>query len=831
MPSLRQFESRPQRTVRSFTREFLVNLRYQQGVDLYATPIDFYQALALTVREYLMQDWLDSLHARTRTDAKLVCYLSAEYLPGRQLGNALLNTGLSEIAAESMRGLGLDLNDLADLESEPGLGNGGLGRLAACFLDSLTTLGIPAIGYGIRYDYGIFRQTFVDGWQVEQPDVWSIGSSPWEIVHPQFANRVGFGGHTESYYDETGQYQVRWVPENQVIGVPYNIMVPGYDTKLVNTLRLWRARATEEFDLRIFNTGDYVRAVQQQIDSEIISKVLYPNDQTPQGKELRLRQQYFFVACSIQDVFRYLPSGLDLRQLPNRVVFQLNDTHPTVAVAELMRYLMDERHVPWVAAWEITSSMFGFTSHTLLPEASETWPVEIFGRLLPRHLEIIYEINRRFVEDVRKIWPGDEARVARMSIIGNSGKPHVRMAHLATVGSYSVNGVAPLQSRLLKERALKDFAEMWPEKFGNVTNGVTPRRFLGLGNPRLVKLISSKIGDGWLDDLSRLSEIEPYADDPKFQAEWQRVKLANKADLSVQLHRITGVGVSTSSMFDVLVKRIHLYKRQVLKLLHVIVLYNQLKENPKGDGPPRVVIFGGKAAPGYEAAKQVVKAINAVADVVNRDPITRDRLTVVFPPNFNVTLAQQIYAAADLSEQVSLAGMEASGTGNMKFAMNGALTVGTLDGANIDIRQLVGPENFFTFGLTESEVRAQRDFGYDAHGIYESTPELKKAIDMIANNAFTPHEPGVLQPVVDRLIGYDEFMVLADFASYMESQRRAEEVFRDPTTWTRMSILNTARSGYFSSDRSIRDYAETIWKVSPMRLHERSGRVDRQRKE
>jgi len=395
-------------------------------------------------------------------------------------------------------------------------------------------------------------------------------------------------------------------------------------------------------------------------------------------------------------------------------------------------------------------------------------------------------------------------------------------AHLATVGSYSVNGVAPLQSRLLKERALKDFAEMWPEKFGNVTNGVTPRRFLGLGNPRLVKLISSKIGDGWLDDLSRLSEIEPYADDPKFQAEWQRVKLANKADLSVQLHRITGVGVSTSSMFDVLVKRIHLYKRQVLKLLHVIVLYNQLKENPKGDGPPRVVIFGGKAAPGYEAAKQVVKAINAVADVVNRDPITRDRLTVVFPPNFNVTLAQQIYAAADLSEQVSLAGMEASGTGNMKFAMNGALTVGTLDGANIDIRQLVGPENFFTFGLTESEVRAQRDFGYDAHGIYESTPELKKAIDMIANNAFTPHEPGVLQPVVDRLIGYDEFMVLADFASYMECQRKAEEVFRDPTTWTRMSILNTARSGYFSSDRSIRDYADTIWKVSPMRLHGRS---------
>lgn len=818
MPSLKQFESRPQRTVRSFTREFLENLRYQRGVELYATPTDYYQALALTVREYLMQDWLDSMDARNRAGAKLVCYLSAEYLPGRQLGNALLNTGLGEIAAESMRGLGLDLKELAEVEIEPGLGNGGLGRLAACYLDSLTTLDIPAIGYGIRYDYGIFRQTFVDGWQVEQPDVWTSGSSPWEVVHPQFANRVGFGGHTESYYDETGQFQVRWIPANQVVGVPYNIMVPGYRTRMVNTLRLWRARATEEFDLRIFNAGDYAKAVQQQTDSEVISKVLYPNDQTPQGRELRLRQQYFFVSCSIQDVFRYLPPGFDLRQLPKRVVFQLNDTHPTIAIAEMMRYLMDERHVPWVVAWDITSSMFGFTSHTLLPEASETWPVDIFGRLLPRHLEIIYEINRRFVEDVRKVWPGDEERVARMSIIGDGGQPHVRMTHLATVGSYSVNGVAPLQSRLLKERALKDMAEFWPKKFRNVTNGVTPRRFIGLGNPRLVRLIDSRIGAGWLEDLSRLTELEQFADDPEFQADWRRVKMANKSDLSVLLHRITGVGVSTSSMFDVLVKRIHLYKRQMLKLLHAIVLYNQIKANPQTGGPPRVVIFGGKAAPGYEAAKQVIKAINAVADVINRDPFTRDRLTIVYPPNFNVTLAQPIYAAADLSEQISLAGMEASGTGNMKFAMNGALTIGTLDGANIDIRELVGPENFFTFGMSESDVSALRKSGYDPRSIYESTPELKEAIDMIASNAFTPHEKGVLQPLVDRLIGYDEFMVLADFASYAECQQKVEAAYRDSTAWTRMSILNTARSGYFSSDRSIHDYAETIWNVSPMHM-------------
>ncbi|MCO5220890.1 MAG: glycogen/starch/alpha-glucan phosphorylase [Thermomicrobiales bacterium] len=831
MPSLRQFESRPQRTVRSFTREFLENLRYHRGVELYATPVDYYQALALTVREYLMQDWLDSLHAQTRTGAKVVCYLSAEYLPGRQLGNALLNTGLEEIAAESLQTLGLDLKELTEIEVEPGLGNGGLGRLAACFLDSLSTLDLPAIGYGIRYDFGIFRQTFVNGWQIEQPDSWSMGASPWEVVHPQFSNRVGFGGHTESYYDETGQFQVRWIPEHQVIGVPYNILVPGYRTKMVNTLRLWRAKATEEFDLRIFNTGDYVQAMQQQIDSETISKVLYPNDQTPQGKELRLRQQYFFVACSIQDIFRYLPSGFDLRNLPKRYVFQLNDTHPTVAVAEMMRYLMDERHVPWIVAWDITSRMFGYTSHTLLPEALETWPVEIFGRLLPRHMEIIYEINRRFVEDVRKTWPGDEDRVARMSIVGDGGQPHVRMAHLATVGSYSVNGVAPLQSRLLKERTLKDFSEMWPQKFGNVTNGVTPRRFIGLANPRLVDLISSKIGDGWLADASRLAEIEEFATDQQFQADWHRVKQANKADLSVALHRITGVGVSTSAMFDVLVKRIHLYKRQMLKALHAIVLYNRLREHPKEAGVPRVVIFGGKAAPGYEMAKLVIKLINAVADVVNRDPSTRDRLTIVYPPNFNVTLAQKIYAAADISEQVSLAGMEASGTGNMKFAMNGALTVGTLDGANIDIRELVGPENFFTFGMTEEEVRERRAAGYDPREIYQTDAELKTAIDMIASNAFTPNEPGVLQPIVDHLIGYDEFMVLADFASYAECQRNAEDAYRNPSAWTRMSILNTARSGYFSSDRSIHDYADNIWKVSPMRMHGRSRTSEQKAKE
>lgn len=822
MPSLRQFESRPQRTVRSFTREFLENLRYNRGVDLYATPTDYYQALALTVREYLMQDWLDSLHAQSRTGAKVVCYLSAEYLPGRQLENALLNSDLGEIAAESLKSLNLDLKELAEVEIEPGLGNGGLGRLAACFLDSLTTLDIPAIGYGIRYDYGIFRQTFVNGWQVEQPDTWTSGSSPWEVVHTQFANRVGFGGHTEQYNDETGQYQARWIPEQQVVGVPYNILVPGYRTKMVNTLRLWRARATEEFDLRIFNAGDYARAVQQQTDSEVISKVLYPNDQTPQGKELRLRQQYFFVSCSIQDMFRFLPSGFDLRQLPKRYVFQLNDTHPTVAVAELMRFLMDERHVPWVVAWEITSKMFGYTSHTLLPEALETWPVDIFSRLLPRHMEIINEINRRFVDEVRKVWPGDEQRVDRMSIIGNGDALHVRMAHLATVGSYSVNGVAPLQSRLLKERTLKDFSELWPEKFGNVTNGVTPRRFIGLANPRLVELINSRIGDGWLADISRLAEIEQFVNDQEFQADWHRVKMANKADLSVALHRTTGVGVSTASMFDVLVKRIHLYKRQLLKTLHAIVLYNQLKDNPKEAGVPRVVIFGGKAAPGYEMAKLVIKLINSVAEIVNRDPSTRDRLTIVYPPNFNVTLAQKIYAAADLSEQVSLAGMEASGTGNMKFAMNGAPTIGTLDGANIDIRELVGPENFFTFGMTEEEARALRASGYSPGAIYESTPDLKKAIDLIASNVFTPNEPGVLQPIVDHLIGYDEFMVLADYGSYAETQFQAETVFRDPTAWTRMSILNTARSGYFSSDRSIRDYADTIWKVSPMRMHGRS---------
>jgi glycogen phosphorylase len=818
MPSLRQFESRPQRTVRSFTREFLESLRYERGVEQYATPADYYYALALTVREYLMQDWLDSLHAQQRTGAKTVCYLSAEYLPGRQLGNNLLNAELEEIASKALEDLGLDLRELLEVEIEPGLGNGGLGRLASCFLDSLTTLNIPAIGYGIRYDYGIFRQTFVDGWQVEQPDSWSQLGNPWEVIHSAFANPVGFGGHTESYYDQTGQFQVRWVPERQVVGVPYNILVPGYRTRMVNTLRLWRARATQEFDLRIFNTGDYMRAVQQQTDSEVISKVLYPNDQTPQGKQLRLEQQYFFVSCSLQDIFRFLPSGFDLRQLPRRFVFQLNDTHPSIAVAEMMRILLDEKSVPWKIAWEITSKMFGFTSHTLLPEASETWPIDIFGRLLPRHLEIIQEINRRFAELVRVRFPGDEQRVARMSIIGNGGAPSVRMAHLATAVSESVNGVAPLQSRLLRERALKDFAEMWPKKFFNVTNGVTPRRFIALANPRLVKLINSKIGEHWLKDLRQLEGLEEYADDPEFQAAWNRVKAANKADLSLILHRTTGVGVSTSAIFDVLVKRIHLYKRQLLKALHVIVLYQQLKVDPSIDGPARAVIFGGKAAPGYEDAKQVIKLINSIADVVNRDPDVRDRLTVVYPPNFNVTLAEKIYAAADISEQISLAGKEASGTGNMKFAMNGAVTTGTLDGANIDIRELVGAENFFEFGMTEQEARKLAESGYNPRPFYETNAELKTAIDLIAADTFTPNQPGVLQGVVDNLLERDEFMVLADFASYLKCQEAVADAYLEPARWTRMSILNVARSGFFSSDRSIQDYCELIWRATPLQL-------------
>jgi glycogen phosphorylase len=826
--------TRRERNVTSFKREFLEYLRFTRGSDLsFATPIDLYTALALTVRDYLLERWLDTLHTQAGQPVRFVCYLSAEYLLGRQLGNNLLATDLRELAREALSDLGLDLDALAEVEVEPGLGNGGLGRLAACFLDSLATLAIPSVGYGIRYEFGIFRQRIEDGWQVEQPDEWLSRGVPWEFQQFDLRVEVGFGGHTEWIADEQGRPRARWVPQRTIIGVPYNYLVPGYRNGTVNTLRLWSALATESFDLQVFNAGDYTRAVEDKVRSENLTKVLYPDDTTPQGKRLRLEQQYFFVACSLADALRLLaPLDVDLPALPERVVMQLNDTHPSIAVPELMRLLLDVRGLEWEAAWEVTRRVFAYTCHTLLPEALEKWPVDLFATLLPRHLEIIYEINRRFLEEVESRFPGDGARQARMSIIEEQPVRQVRMAHLATVGSFAVNGVAGLHSRLLRETVLHDFYELWPERFRNKTNGVTPRRFIGLANPGLSELLTARLGAGWMADLDRLEALEGDAGDPQLQDQWRQVKAANKARLADLVAERTGVTIDPASMFDLMFKRLHEYKRQLLNVLHVVTLYQRLQAAPQAApraaprgapqaGPvapsvPRTVLFGAKAAPGYRQAKLIIKLINDVAQVVNGDPLTAGRLRVAFLPDFNVTLAERVYPAADLSEQISLAGMEASGTGNMKFALNGAVTIGTLDGANVEIRERVGAENFFLFGMTTEEVAARRAAGYRPRAYYEADEELRRALDAIAGGAFSGGDPSRFAPLVESLLHEDRYMLLADYRPYVEAQAAAAEAYLDPERWTRMSILNCARCGYFSSDRAIREYGEDIWQTRPV---------------
>jgi starch phosphorylase len=810
--------------VAAFRRELLENLHDRVGTDLtFATPGEAYTALAYTVRDRLIQRWLDTLHAGIDSQARFVCYLSAEYLIGRQLDNNLLNTDTEDLAREALADLGLSLDELRTLESEPGLGNGGLGRLAACYLDSLATLRIPSIGYGIRYEFGIFRQTFKDGWQIEEADDWLRRGNPWEFSHPEMAIQVGFGGHTEGRRDPDGRYRVTWLPERTILGVPYNTMVPGYGSGAVNTLRLWRARATSSFDLEVFNAGDYTRAVHQNTESENLTKVLYPEDSTPQGKRLRLEQQYFFVACSLKDALRIVRiMGVSIERLPEKVVFQLNDTHPSIAVAELMRILVDEYDLPWEPAWTITTQVFAYTCHTLLPEALETWPVSLFEQALPRHLEIVYEINRRFLDEVRSRFPNDEARVRRLSLIEEGPERRVRMAHLATIGSFAVNGVAPLHSRLLRDQTLADFAALWPEKFQNKTNGVTLRRFVRLANPRLADLISSRIGDDWLTDSDQLEDLGLLADNPEFQAEWRRIKQRNKQLLALTIQDRTGISVDPASLFDVMVKRLHEYKRQHLKLLHVIALYNRVKADPSVDIVPRTVIFGAKAAPGYRMAKLIIKLINDVARVVNDDPDVAGRLKVVFLPNFNVSLGERVYPAADLSEQISLAGKEASGTGNMKLALNGALTIGTLDGANIDIRRLVGADNFFLFGMTAEEVQARKAAGYTPREYLAADLELSEALYQISSGHFAGGDGSLHRPIVDSLLREDQYMLLADFRSYVEAQDAAERAYRDQDRWTRMSILNVARCGYFSSDRSIREYCDEIWHVSPIEIAERT---------
>jgi len=806
----------------AFTRDFLDNLFCVQGkIPALATRHDYYMALAYTIRDRLLHRWMSTAETYTRHGSRTVVYLSAEFLMGPHLGNNLLNLGITEEVRQAVRELGLDLDELISCEDEPGLGNGGLGRLAACFLDSLASLEIPSLGYGIRYEFGIFQQEIADGWQIEKTDKWLRFGNAWEVPRAEWAVEVKLGGRTEKYTDHEGKLRIRWVPARVVLGVPYDTPIQGYRVNTANTLRLWRAEAPESFDFSTFNRGDYYGAVNSKVTSENISKVLYPNDEAIQGKELRLEQQYFFVCCSLQDMFRILKvQQIPITRFHEKFAIQMNDTHPAIAVAELMRLLVDEHDMEWNQAWEITQQTLAYTNHTLLPEALERWPISVFAKVLPRHLEIIYEINARFLDAMRIRYFGDEARIARLSLIDESGGRYVRMAHLACVGSHAINGVADLHTQLLKQDVLKDFAELWPEKFSNKTNGVTPRRWLALTNPRLAELICDAIGDGWIKDLARLIDLEKFADDPAFQADWRAIKRANKLELAGIAHGRTGVAVDPDSLFDVQVKRIHEYKRQHLNILHVIALYHRLKSDPGFDIHPRTFIFGGKAAPGYHIAKLIIKLINAVGDVVNRDPQIRDRLKVVFLPNFNVTNGQRVYPAADLSEQISTAGKEASGTGNMKFCMNGALTIGTMDGANIEICSDVGIENAFMFGLSAAEVELLRHRGYRPYDYYESNPALRGVIDFIRDGFFSRGDVNMFRPLVDNLLNWDTYMLFADFQSYLETQELVNTVYQDPTQWSRMSILNVARSGKFSSDRTICEYAQDIWRVSrvPIRL-------------
>jgi starch phosphorylase len=805
-------------SVEAIRQAFLDNLFYTQGRALdAATPNDLYQALAYTLRDRILHRWIQTIHTYRHTDCRTVCYLSAEYLPGPHLGNNLLNLGVMENAREAMSGLGLELDAIIAEEEEPGLGNGGLGRLAACYMDSMATLEIPAIGYGIRYEYGIFDQEIRDGWQVEISDTWLHFGNPWEVRRPQIRFDVKIGGQTETYYDEKGLQRVRWLSNDIFRGVAHDTPVTGYGVDTVNLLRLWSAEAPESFDFQAFNQGDYVGAVMRKVRCETISKVLYPNDEGEEGKRLRLIQQYFFVSCSLQDMLRiYLSRGRPLSEFHNKYVAQLNDTHPTIAIVELMRLLVDEHQMDWDAAWNVTRQTFAYTNHTLLPEALEKWPLPLFQNVLPRHLEIINEINLRFLDDMRLRFPFDQDRIYRLSIIDEKGERYVRMACLACVGSFAINGVAALHTRLLGETVLKDFHDVWPEKFQNKTNGVTPRRFMMLSNPGLSALLSKTLGEGWVTDMSRLRGLEQHADDTDFQQRWREIKLERKRHLANYINERLDIRIDPHSLFDIQVKRIHEYKRQHLNLLHIVSLYNRLKHNPDLDIPNRTFIFGGKAAPGYRMAKLIIKLINSVAEVVNRDPDLNGRLKVVFLPDFTVKTAQWVYPAADLSEQISTAGKEASGTGNMKFSMNGALTIGTLDGANVEIREAVGEENFFLFGLSAQEVEQRLANGYRPQDAIHQQHHLREALQLIGSGLFSHGDGKLFAPLLDNLWNLDPYLACADFAGYAACQEEAGRQYSDPENWSRMSILNVARIGMFSSDRAIQEYCDDIWRVKPV---------------
>ena len=800
---------------RSFVEKLFFEVAKFPGV---ATRNDHYLALARAVRDRILHRWIRSARTYLEEQHRTVIYLSAEYLMGPQLGNNIFNLGIEGPARAAMESLGLDVDELIEHEEEPGLGNGGLGRLAACFMDSLATLDFAAIGHGIRYEFGIFDQEIRDGWQVERTDRWLRLGNPWEVRRYEIEHTVGFGGRTEIVTDAAGGSRVKWFPARVVRGVPYDTPVVGFGTVTTNFLRLWSAVAAEEFDLDAFQIGEYWRAVDEKIRSENITKVLYPNDASPAGKQLRLEQEYFFVSCALQDCIRLLLQRTTIDRFADKFAIQLNDTHPTLAIPELMRLLMDEHGVGWDEAWSVTSRSFSYTNHTLLPEALETWPLPLFGSLLPRHLEIVYEINRRFLEEVRGRIPGDDARLSRLSLIDERGEKSVRMANLATVASRKVNGVAALHSRLLRETVLSDFAELWPERFTNVTNGVTPRRFVALANPRLSSLISEAIGDGWLTDLDRLAGLESLALDAGFRERWRVVKQANKERLAGWIHDTMGRAVDASTLFDAQCKRIHEYKRQQLNLLHIVWLYQRILKGDVAGIAPRTFIFAGKAAPAYHMAKLVIRLATALGETLARHPVAKDLLSVVFVPDFNVKNAQRIYPAADLSEQISTAGKEASGTGNMKFAMNGALTIGTLDGANVEIRDAVGEENFFLFGLAASQVEDELRRGYRPRRVVDADRELYDVLQLIESDHFAPAEPGVFGPFVRALVEQDPFLVLADFRSYVECQGSVSKAWGDVVGWTSASIRNVARMGRFSSDRSIRNYVREVWHTVPVKL-------------
>ncbi len=832
----------------SLAADLVNNLEFALAKDEFsATALDNFKAAALTVRDRLCERWVETQQAYYRRPVKRVYYLSLEFLMGRTLGNAVLNLGLEEPLRQALQDLGHRMEDLQAREPDAGLGNGGLGRLAACFLDSMATQALPAYGYGIRYEYGIFFQRIRDGAQVETPDPWLRYGNPWEVERPEYLYPVRFGGRVQRSTDGQGRLRFEWVDTDEVMAMAYDTPVPGYRNDTVNNLRLWSAKATREFNLEYFNHGDYERAVSDKVHSETISKVLYPNDNVFEGRELRLKQEYFFVSATLQDILRrYAKTGDGtFRDFPDLVAIQLNDTHPAVGIPELMRLLIDQEGLGWEEAWAVTVRTFGYTNHTILPEALEKWPVDLFGRVLPRHLEIVYEINRRFLEEAAARWPGDVERLRRLSLIEEEPERRVRMAHLAIVGAHAVNGVSELHSRILRDELFRDFAELWPERFGNKTNGITPRRWLALCNPGLAGLITRRLGGRWATRLEDLRRLAPLAEEEGFRREWREAKRVAKERLARLIRQENGIEADPGSLFDCQVKRIHEYKRQLLNALRLVAVYQRLKAGgeaasavPSAELPetrsvsstrsvstPRTVIFAGKAAPGYAMAKLIIRLIHAVADAVNSDPAVSPWLKIVFLANYGVSLAEHIIPAADLSEQLSTAGTEASGTGNMKFALNGALTIGTLDGANVEIRREVGEENFFLFGLTAAEAADLRRYGYDPRALYEADPRLKAALDAVGGGAFSPGQPDLFAPIVSSLLDQGDFyLLLADFASYLDAQERVDRAWRDPEAWTRMAIRNVAGMGRFSSDRTIREYATAIWGVKPVPVRRRASR-------